>query len=105
MNTKAIENTLEMLSNSPIDNKEFLALKYGGLKTWKFNDNEEAKKLIDEYNIILNKVGSFKRTERQKQICLELIDIVKADEIYLNFEGEYVTKEQAKNYILTYKEK
>jgi hypothetical protein len=103
MNTKAIENTLEMLSNKPIDNKEFLALKYGGLKTWKFNDNEEAKKLINEYDIILNEVGSFKRTERQKQICLELIDMVKADKIYLDWDGEFITKEEAKNYILTYK--
>jgi len=41
-------------------------------------------------------------TDRQKQLILQIIDAVNADQIYLDWDGEYVSKEKAKEYILNY---
>jgi len=42
-----------------------------------------------------------KDTERQKEILCEVIDIVPG-KIYLEWDGEYVSKKKAKEYIMNY---
>jgi hypothetical protein len=41
-----------------------------------------------------------KDTPEQQQALLDLIDLM--DEIYLDWDGRYVTREQAKEYVLNY---
>jgi hypothetical protein len=43
-----------------------------------------------------------KDTQRQKEIICELIDLCDGDTIYLDWDGEDVTKEKAKEYVLNY---
>jgi hypothetical protein len=41
-------------------------------------------------------------TPRQKEIICELIDNISADEIFLDWDGIYVSKEDAKKYVMEY---
>lgn len=41
-------------------------------------------------------------TPRQKEIICELIDLCDEDKIYLHWDGKYVTKEEAKKYVMEY---
>jgi len=41
-------------------------------------------------------------TPRQKDIICELIDLCDGDTIYLDWDGEDVSKEKAKEYVMNY---
>ena len=76
-----------------------LILKWGTLKGWDFSNNEKAKELLKEYVSLGMMMGcaSQRDTPRQKEIILELIDICDNPEgILLDWEGEMVSKEKAK---------
>lgn len=81
--------------------KDYLLLKWKGLKWYDYSTNEEAKKLIKElYDIwISSSAITQKNTERQKEILCNLIDIT---DWYIqnDWEWNYYTKEEAKEYIL-----
>jgi len=89
-------------------NNEYLTLKFGRLKAWSFKeDNIKANELLTEYETPFNNPSLILQTitDRQKEIICELIDIVSAEEIYLDWDEEYVSKQQAKEYVKNYLEK
>ena len=78
-----------------IENK--LTLKWGMLKSWKFC-SEKAKNLVKEYGIDAD-------IPRQKEIICKLIDLCDGNTIYLHWDGKYVSKDEAKNYVMNYNHK
>ena len=84
--------------------KDELTLKWGTLKGWKFSkDNDRALKLLTEYHEIgaCMSVMMQEDTPRQKEIICELIDLCNSD-IYLDWDGKHVTKDEAKKYVCDY---
>lgn len=83
--------------------KDLLILKWGTLKKWYFN-SEKVKPLFKEYNDIGSDISAMSQRDnsRQKEIICELIDLGDFEEVYLDWEGINVTKDEAKKYILEY---
>jgi hypothetical protein len=46
-----------------------------------------------------------KDTHRQKEIICELIDLCEDGTVYLDWDGEYVSNEKAKDYVINYGKK
>ncbi len=85
-----------------------LTLKWGTLKGWDFKGVPEAIVLLTEYRDIGSSMSAMaqKDTQRQKEIICKLIDLCDCPEgIYLDWDGKYVTKEEAKVYVLEYGDK
>lgn len=82
---------------------EYLALKWGTLKSWKFH-SEEAIKLLNEYGELGMSMGAAqqKDTKRQKEIICELIDIGNFKQVFLDWDGKYISKKKAKEYVMNY---
>lgn len=81
-----------------------LTLKWGTLKSWNFSGSDACQILFEEYNN-LGMCGSAmcqKDNQRQKEIICQLIDLCDGDTIYLEWDGEYVSKEDAKKYVIEY---
>lgn len=83
--------------------KSYITLKWGTLKSWNVEGNEKAIKLLREYLDIGASASAMtqKDTPRQKEIICQLIDVVPG-EVYLDWEGVYVSKEAAKKYVIEY---
>lgn len=84
-----------------------LRLKWGTLKGWNFEGHpkhDDAIKILKEYHEIgaSASVMMQKDTERQKELILSLIDLCEDGDIFLDWDGQYITKEEAKKYINTY---
>lgn len=82
-----------------------LVLKWGTLKSWDYSDDERGKNLLKEYREIGSSMSAMSQrdTQRQKEIICELIDICNDPEgIYLDWDDKYVTKEEAKKYVMEY---
>lgn len=84
--------------------KNYLTLKWGTLKSWGFNHSEKAAELLKEYNQIGSSFSAMAQrdTPRQKEIICELIDLCDDDTIYLDWDGKYISKQEAKDYVLNY---
>lgn len=90
--------------NMSVENETALTLKWGTLKGWNLeNENKKCQTLMEEYVNIGVSFGCMMQddTDRQKKIILELIDNVKG-KIYLSWDGKYVSKDEAKQYIMNY---
>lgn len=88
-------------------NKKFntLTLKWGTLKRWDFTGNEKGRQLLKEYRDIGSCASAAMQedTPRQKEILCELVDLCDdPNGIYLDWDGRYVTKQEAKEYIMGY---
>lgn len=83
--------------------KESLTLKWGTLKAWEFH-SKEALKLLEEYQEIGMAFGAAqqKDTARQKEIICALIDVGNFKRVYLDWDGKYVSKKEAKEYVMAY---
>jgi len=90
-----------------MENQTYLTLKWGTLKSWNFSNSEKGKELLKEYNQIGSSFSAMtqKDTPRQKEIICELIDLCDGDTIYLNWNGEDISKEKAKEYVMNYGKK
>lgn len=84
--------------------EEYLTLKWGTLKAWRFN-SPEAQALLKEYGEIGSCASAMlqKDTERQKEIICQLIDIGDFDTVFLDWDGEDVSKDKAKAYVMEYR--
>lgn len=82
---------------------EHLTLKWGTLKSWNFN-SEEGKKLLEEYFNIGSSASAMLQhdTLRQKEIICQLIRIGKFKKVYLDWDGKYIGKKKAKEYVMEY---
>ncbi len=81
--------------------KGYLTLKWGTLKEWDFTENEKAIELMKEYNSIGSSMGAMtqKDTPRRKELICQMIDAVPG-KIFLDWDGKYVTKKEAKKYVM-----
>lgn len=79
-----------------------LTLKWGTLKSWNFK-SEKGIELLKEYNEIGSSFSAMAQrdTPRQKEIICEIIDLCDGD-IYLEWDGKYVSKQEAKEYVMNY---
>lgn len=84
------------------ENQDYITLKWGTLKSWNIS-SEEGKKLFEKYIELGASMAAMTQhdTPEQKEIICKLIDLVPGD-IYLELKGEYLNKDEAKNYVLEY---
>ena len=87
-----------------MENTNYLTLKWGTLKSWDFNNSEKGKELLTEYHEIGSSLSAMAQrdTPRQKEIICELIDLCDGDTIYLDWDDKDVSKDEAKQYVMTY---
>lgn len=82
---------------------DYLALKWGTLKSWKLETPESLEIMWQYLEQGTNLSAMAQRdTEEQKNLICRLIDVVDCETIYNSWSGEEMTKEQAKEYILNY---
>lgn len=83
--------------------KNHLTLKWGTLKAWNVEGNEPAIQLLKRYNEIGASFSCMTQddTPEQKEIICKLIDLMPG-EIYLSWDGKYVSKDEAKKYVMEY---
>jgi hypothetical protein len=82
---------------------ESLLLKWGTLKGWEL----ESEKSVEIFNRYVDLGASYsamaqKDTEEQKAIICELIDAIDG-KIQNDWTGEMMTKDEAKEYVMTYR--
>lgn len=84
-------------------NKTELTLKWGTLKEWCFT-SKRGKKLLKEYSEISFSSGAAQQrdTPRQKEIICELIDLCEDGTVFLDWDGKFVSNEEAKKYVMNY---
>jgi hypothetical protein len=83
-----------------------LTLKYGTIKGWDgFEDGHPARVALDKYlaaGQMLMGAAMQKDNQEQKQALIEIIDAIDG-EIMNDWEGKAMTKDEAKDYILSYR--
>lgn len=86
--------------------EDYVTLKWGTLKSWKLS-NPKLEPLIEEYNqeggISLSAMTQHD-TPRQKEIICEIIQII-GNPVYSHWSGEYLSVDDAKEYIMDYGKK
>lgn len=85
------------------NDKNYLTLKWGTLKSWRF-ESEKGQALLKEYKEIGSSFSAMAQqdTPRQKEIIHELIDACDSDFVYLDWDGKYVSRQEAKDYVTNY---
>lgn len=100
-NTETVEqpNTRHSLDAVVMPNK--LTLKWGTLKGWDVK-TPEAVALLKAYHDepVSYSVMMQRDTPKQKETLINLIDL--CDEIWLDWEGKQVSRDEAKEYLRTY---
>ena len=83
--------------------KDHLTLKWGTLKSWEFY-SEKGRKLLKEYFDLEASMGAMTQHDspRKKEIICELIDEGNFKKVFLDWDGRYVSKEEAKKYVKEY---
>lgn len=88
--------------------KDELQLKWGTLKGWHFKSIEENPALLEAIEYYNEKVGNSLGAMQQDRsgvhdeaVCA-IIDAINTDEVYLEWDGIYVTKDEAKKYVREY---
>lgn len=86
---------------------EEISLKWGTLKSWKLNEGSHTTVLMKQYleESVSHSAMMQRDTDNQKQLIVKIIDAADTDKIYLDWDGEYVSKERAKEYVLNYGKK
>lgn len=85
---------------------EHLALKWGTLKGWELNSDGPAMAAMERYHAIGEHVMSAamqRDTPEQKQALCDVIDALDAETVYLDWDGEYISKDAAKRYVMEYR--
>lgn len=80
-----------------------ISLKWGTLKSWNIH-SEKGRSLLKRYHEIGSSLSAMAQrdTPEQTDIICQLIDCCAGD-IYLDWDGEYVSKEKAKEYVRSYR--
>ena len=90
------------------ENKDFLLLKWGTLKGWRFENSPEAFAALEEYGKIGSSLSAMMQrdTPRQKELICIMIDKVNGS-VQSDWTGEDWTnnRDEAKKYILEYGKK
>jgi hypothetical protein len=91
-----------------MEQQNYVTLKWGTTKSYSFPDKPEALVLLKELDEIEENSTAptdglrNRQTDRQKEIIGQLIDLSDGDTIYLHWDGKYVSKDEAKEYVNTY---
>ena len=82
---------------------EHLSLKWGTVKAWNLEKPESIALLQRwrEGGVSMSAMAQHD-TAAQKAIICELIDVVDADQIFLDWDERYVSKGEAKRYVMEY---
>lgn len=84
---------------------ESLTLKWGTLKAWNLNEGGPAFEALKRYHEIAPvslSVALQRDTLEQKATICEIIDALDAETVYVDWEDESVSKEDAKRYVMEY---
>lgn len=86
------------------EQKDELRLKWGTLKGWHLHSAAAiaAGKAYANCGEHTAGCATQRDTDEQKRWLCALIDALNVDEVYLDWDGEYVTKEAAKKYVMEY---
>lgn len=85
---------------------ESLTLKWGTLKAWKFRQPAMID-LLRRYEALGAPMSAMHQrdTPEQKRLICDMIDAGDFDTVYLDWDGEHVSKERAKQYVMDYGKK
>lgn len=94
-------------SDDDQDPEFYISLKWGALKGYNLDPIKHAGvlELLKEYNSIDdsdNDDDGSRIGNREKEILCRAIDLMDDYSIYLNWDGVFVTRDRAKEYIMTY---
>lgn len=80
-----------------------LSLKWGTLNAWNLH-SEKGRDLLRQYHELGASYSAMMQhdTPEQKQLICEMIDECNAPEIFLDWDGKYVSKDEAKAYVMDY---
>lgn len=81
---------------------DYLLLKWGGWKSWE-SDNQKIQALMKEHDELGLSASAMlqKESDRQKELLCQVIDLVNGT-IQNDWDGNYYTKKQAKEYVMGY---
>ena len=84
--------------------KESLALKWGTLKRWNFEEDGKAFEALKKYAELGSKVSAMMQhdTPEQKELICQMIDACDTETIYLDWDDKDVSKDEAKKYVMEY---
>lgn len=82
---------------------ESLTLKWGSLKAWHI-ENPETFALLKRWRELGTSMSAIAHhdTPEQKELVCQIIDAVDCEEIYLDWDGKSVSKQEAKDYVMNY---
>lgn len=85
------------------DEKDTITLKWGTLKAWNVH-SEKALELLKQWYALGVSVSAMAQqdTPEQKNLICQIIDESNAETIYLDWDGIYVSKDEAKKYVREY---
>ena len=88
------------------EERETLTPKWGTLKAWRFRQPTTLD-LLRRYEEIGMSWGAMQQqdTPEQKQLICDMIDAGDFETVYLGWDGEHVSKERAKEYVMGYGKK
>lgn len=83
--------------------EDHLSLKWGTLKAWKLT-SAKGQELLRKYYAAGHSGGAMTQhdTLEQKLLICEMIDECGASEIHLDWDHKYVSKDEAKKYVMEY---
>lgn len=84
--------------------QDHLTLKWGTLKAWTLN-SDKGQELLRKYHELGSSMSAMlqRDTPEQKDLLCQIIDECGAEEIWLDWDGKKVSKEEAKKYVRDYK--
>ena len=82
-----------------------LTLKWGTLKRWDLESQPalDALQALANYGDRCMSAALQRDTDEQKELLCALIDAIDNPKVYLDWNGEYVSKDEAKDYVRGYK--
>lgn len=101
----AISQEMEELEKIRLKTKsdDYILLKWGTLKGWNFT-SEKGKELFKEYASLGMTMGAMSQddTDEQKKLICQMIDECSGS-IQNDWDGDFYTKQQAKEYVMEYR--
>lgn len=87
-----------------MSSKDSITLKWGSLKSWNINNNRAAYDALEKWHQLgtCASAALHEDTPEQKELVCLIIDLANCNQIYLSWEGKYVSKEEAKKYVMEY---
>ena len=84
---------------------ESLNLKWGTLKAWRLTEDGPAFAALKRYHecgdVVMGAMQQHDNAEQKRAIC-DLIDVLDAETVYLDWTDEEVSKDAAKAYVMDY---